>query len=360
MEPRLNAAVIGCGRMGAFTSDVMRRHAPPGWFPLSHAEAVAAHPELHLVGVADQSRGAAVRAAQVHGVADFGDDVQRLLDHARPALVTLATRTQGRAALIGQCLAAGVRALHVEKPLCNSMAEWQALSSRLDRGDVFVTYGALRRHLPVFRAAMAHAAAGELGPLREARVQFGAGSLFWTQTHAIDLLLWAAGGRRLLGVQAVLGDVQHGSRTHEVENDPEVLSATLVFEGGLTGIVSRAHGSDFVLSCRDGEIAVRGDGSAIDTYRCQPDSIYPTFAPLALNVPSGPGGTLAPISQLVDCVRQRPGAAEANRALRADMLLGQQVAFAFVQSYLEGSRLVDPSSVDDRLVVQARHGGRHA
>ena len=90
-----------------------------------------------------------------------------------------------------------MRALHVEKPLCNSMAEWQALVERLTREDAFVTYGALRRHLPVFRAALAHAQSGALGELREVRVQLGAGSLFWTQTHAIDLLLFAAGGRRL-------------------------------------------------------------------------------------------------------------------------------------------------------------------
>ena len=105
---------------------------------------------------------------------------------------------------------------------------------------------------------------------------------------------------------------------------------------------------------------MRGDGGAVDLYSCAPDTIYPAFTQLSLAQPAGPGGTLAPLTQLVDCLHGRPGAADANRLLRADMLLGQRVAFAMVQSHLEGSRLAAPDAVDDRLVVQARAGGRHA
>ncbi len=38
----ISAAVIGCGRMGAFTSEGVRRHAPRAWLPLAHAEAIGA------------------------------------------------------------------------------------------------------------------------------------------------------------------------------------------------------------------------------------------------------------------------------------------------------------------------------
>ena len=73
--------------------------------------------------------------------------------------------------------------------------------------------------MPRWRRAVRRA-----GELREVRVPLGAGSLFWTQTHAIDLLLFAAGGRRLLGVQALLGGVERGTHSHAVENDPQILS----------------------------------------------------------------------------------------------------------------------------------------
>ena len=360
MESRLKAAVIGCGRMGAFTSDVMRAHAPACWFPLSHADAIVAHPALTLAAFADSDVVAARRAAAAFGIGAFFDDPDRLLADIRPDIVTLATRTVGRADLIQRCIHGAVRALHVEKPLCNSMAEWHALHESLSSDAAFVTYGALRRHLPVYRAALTLAQSGEFGELREVRVQFGAGSLFWTQTHAIDLLLFAAAGRRLVGVQALLDGAVPGRHAHELENDPVVVSATLLFEGGLTGVVTRALGSDFVLGCVQAEIAVRGDGGVAELLRCREGAIYPTVEPLSLQLPDGGGGTLAPLSQLVDCLQGVPGAATANRALRADMLQGQRVAFAMFQSHVEGSRLLAPEAVADDIVIHARAGGRHA
>ena len=41
-------AVVGCGRMGAFPSDVIRRFAPACWLPLGHCEAMSAHPDIEL------------------------------------------------------------------------------------------------------------------------------------------------------------------------------------------------------------------------------------------------------------------------------------------------------------------------
>ena len=346
--------------MGAFTSALMRAHAPACWFPLSHADAITEHPALQLAGFADHDLAAARRAAQAFGVEAAYDDPDRLLAELRPELVTVATRTVGRADLIARCLEAGVRALHVEKPLCNSMVEWHGLRERFADDSVFVTYGALRRHLPIYRAALALATSGEFGALREVRVQFGAGALFWTQTHAIDLLLFAAGQRRVTGVQALLRGVEIGAHAHELLTDPVVVSSTLTFDDGLTGVVSQAHGSDFVLSCEHAEIAVRADGASADLYRCAEGAIYPAFSPLAPTLQDTPGGTLAPLSNLVDCLTGQPGAVAAKRVLRHDMLEGQRIAFAMFQSHLEQSRLVDPHTTADDIVIQARTGQRHA
>ncbi len=346
--------------MGAFTSALMREHAPACWFPLSHADAITGHATLQLAGFADQDLAAARRAAQAFGLNAAYDDPDRLLADLRPDLVTIATRTVGRADLIGRCLRAGVRALHVEKPLCNSMAEWHGLRQRFADESVFITYGALRRHLPIYRAALALAASGELGALREVRVQFGAGALFWTQTHAIDLLLFAAGSRRVTGVQALLRGVEIGTHSHELVTDPVVVSSTLTFDDGLVGVVSQAQGSDFVLGCERGEIAVRADGASADMYRCADGAIYPSFASLTLTMADTPGGTLAPLSHLVDCLDGQPNAHAANRVLRHDMLAGQRIAFAMFQSHQEQSRLVDPQDTADDIVILAQTGQRHA
>lgn len=363
MASGLKAAVIGCGRMGAFTNPAVRQHAPAVWFPLSHAEAIVAEPRLLLAAFGDHDLSAARRAGETFGVPAIYDDPQRLLDETRPDLVCLATRTVGRADLIARCAAAGVRAMHAEKPLCNSMREWHALRELLAGGRLRMTYGALRRHFPIYRAALEQATSGRHGELREVRVQLGAGALFWTQIHAIDLILFAAQGRRLTGVQARFDVVTGGTNPREVVNDPVVVSAMLYFEGGLAGVITRALGSDCIFSCTDAELAVRADGATIDVYRSPPGGGYPSHQALALPASAlhaGRGGSLAPIGLLADGLLGVPGSDEALHAIERDMLEGQRIAFAMLQSHLEGSRIVDPRSVADDIVIHARTGDRHA
>ena len=45
---KIKSAVIGCGRMGAFTSENVKKHAPKCWFPLSHIEALINCPDTFL------------------------------------------------------------------------------------------------------------------------------------------------------------------------------------------------------------------------------------------------------------------------------------------------------------------------
>ena len=50
------AAIVGCGRMGAFTSEGVLRHAPKCWFPLSHCESVIAHGGMEIAALAEGSK----------------------------------------------------------------------------------------------------------------------------------------------------------------------------------------------------------------------------------------------------------------------------------------------------------------
>src|SRR5437016_2023510 len=124
---RLKAAVIGCGRMGAFTNPRVRQYAPPFWMPLSHAEAMAAQPELSLMALCDSNAEQLARAQKEHGVSKGYSAYRKLIDEVKPDVLGIATRTRERPAIIEQALASGVRALHVEKPLCNSVAQLSRL-----------------------------------------------------------------------------------------------------------------------------------------------------------------------------------------------------------------------------------------
>jgi predicted dehydrogenase len=347
--------------MGAFTSDLLKRHAPPCWFPLNHAEAMRCHPRLHLRALCDRDPTALARAAAAHEIAATYTELEALLEEVRPALLGIATRTPGRADLIVTAINSGVRALHLEKPVCNGVRELDAVARSFAEHGTFVTYGALRRHLPPYRLARNLVESGRLGALREIRVQLGSGSLFWTHPHAVDLILHAAGDRAVAGVQARLAGIETGRSRVEIESDPVVVSATLHFRDGVAGHITQGLGADVVLSCTAGEIAVRADGWLVETYATRDGALYPTAAPYDGTWPTAePTGTLAPLSQLVECLDGDPGARARNAVVRQDLLAGQRIVFAMLQSHLEASRIVDPSMLDDAMFIRARTGSHYA
>jgi scyllo-inositol 2-dehydrogenase (NAD+) len=357
----LDAAVVGCGRMGAFTSAAVQKFAPSCWRPLAHAEAIRSHPALRLAALADNEPQALDRAALHYGIERRYLDPRRLFDEVRPALAGIATRTIGRAAILTHAVAAGTRALHIEKPLCNTMAELSQLESLFDRDDVFATYGTIRRLLRPYRGAFAGAASGRWGELREVQVNLGRGALYWTHPHSVDLLLAATAGRDVQAVQARLSGVERGAHALEIDSDPVIESASVWFDGGIEGRITRSPGSDLVLACADAQIAVEADGRSASLYAPEGDDPYPTRRPLACDgVPDGPGGTLAPLSQLVACLQGNAAAQAANATVRNDILRGQRILFAFVQSHAQGGRAVTLDDVDPGWAVLARSGNRYA
>lgn len=357
----MKAAVVGCGRMGAFTSAGVRQYAPSAWLPLAHAEAIVAHGGLELAALCDASADNLARAQAAYGNPPGYTDVEALARDVRPDLVGIATRTIGRAAIIQILFEHGTRAFHIEKPLCNSVAELGAIERIFAQDDVFATYGAVRRYFHIYAYAVAMAHSGQFGELLEVRANFGPGALYWVQPHAVDLILYAARGRQVEGVQARLLDVREGDVPGVIASDPVVGAASIWFEGGLAGHIGRAPGFDLMLSCARGEIAVRSDGRRIDLLVQRGDDPY-LVAEIDSPVPlaEGPQGALAPITQLVACLRSDSAAMAANRINKRDILLGQAISFAMVESHRQGSRIVTFDDVAADLVVMAKTGGNYA
>lgn len=357
----MKAAVIGCGRMGAFTSAGVRRYAPPAWLPLAHAEAITAHGGLELAALCDANPDNLARALATYGNPAGYADVEALAREVRPDLVGIATRTIGRAAIIQTFFEHGTRAFHVEKPLCNSVAELRALEAILGRDDVFATYGAVRRYIHIYAQAVAMAHSGDFGELLEVRANFGAGALYWVQPHAVDLILFAAQGRAVEGVQARLLGVEPGDAPAVIANDPVVGAASIWFEGGLAGHIGRAPGLDLMLSCASGEVTVRSDGRRIDLLVQRGDDPYLVAETHAGPFTgAGPQGALAPITQLAACLSGDTEAIAANRANKRDILTGQEISFAMVESHLAMSRIVTFDDIAPELAVMAKTGGNYA
>lgn len=356
---KLASAVIGCGRMGAFTSESVRQYAPKFYFPLSHAEAIKAHPRLELVAMCDSDAHNLHRAAEHYRIKRRYTDVLQMVDDVGPSLLGLATRTFGRADIIEAVVGRGVKAIHTEKPLCNSMSELNRLSEIFQQDDLFITWGAIRRFLGVYQQAVALAESGLYGNLLEVRVNMGSSALYWTHPHSIDLILFATRGRAVDKVQARLGDLENTLTRTRVENDPRVIAATIYFKDGVTGHITQAMGVDFVLSCENAEITVRADGHGLELYSPS-EGAYPLVSPLPIQESKSLHGTLAPISQLVSCLDGNEDSIQSNSLLKRSILNAQLICFAMLQSHLECSKPVDLLSIDPDLEIMAKTFGRYA
>lgn len=355
MSTRYRGAIIGCGRMGAFTSETMLKHAPECWHPLNHAEAMRANPGVELVALCDINPRTLEAAGRAHGVERLFVDREAMMKEILPDILAIATRTIGRTELIESALSHGLRAIHSEKPLCNSVAELERLQSHLSRSDLFFTFGTIRRFFPLFVQARELAMSGRYGSIREVRVALGPGTLYWTHPHSLDLILFAAGERTLEGVQARLGEaVMEGD---VLVSDPIVESATLYFSGGVTGHITRATGYSFTISCEAAEIIVSRDGARLSILTCPEGDIYPEL----VLYPSprendGPGGSFGAINQLASCLSGHQQAIAANSEIKRHIILGQKIAFSMVQSHREGSRILNYGDVDTGMKILARSG----
>ena len=358
----MKAAVVGCGRMGVFTSESIRQYAPSCWLPQSHADAIAAHPDLSMAALCDPNADTLARASALYPRAEIFTDYRSLLDRFTPAVAGIATRTAGRATIIRDFASAGTRALHVEKPLCNSVAELVELETCFERSDFFVTYGTLRRFFGIYAHAVDIANSGRLGELREIRVDAGSGPLLWTHPHSIDLILFAAGERRPVSVQAIFGEIVDGETPGTVENDPEVLSASIWFEDGIAGHFGRSMGSAVHLHCARGTVSVLANGARVTISELVGEDPYPvqTLAEPLEALPHGPGGSLAPISQLVGCIRGDETAIAANRKVKRDILLGQRILFAMLGSARSFGALYSLWDLDADMAIRGRTGEFYA
>lgn len=353
---RLHAAVIGCGRMGAVTSESIRNFAPSAWLPLSHADAVAAQPDLELVGLCDivpeLLTSACSRFAGVSGYADYRD----LLDVLRPAVVTIATRTPERPAIIADAVAAGARGLHMEKPLCNSVAQLTQLESLLAAPSLVCTFGTLRRYMPIYSRALDLARHADYGELHQVQVNMGKAPLLWTHPHSLDLLLFFAGDREVKRVSAQFAEGSVERQGSRLDGDPVVLSVLVEFDDGMTGLIGQTGGCDVLLASSNGVISVESDGRRVRIKHS--DGNDPYWDGLKTEEPDGsPGGTRLALDRLVDGLN---GNAQQTLADKRAILTGQRLLLACGQSYLAGGGAVDPNELDPDLVITGRSGTRYA
>jgi scyllo-inositol 2-dehydrogenase (NAD+) len=356
---QLRGAVIGCGRMGAFTSKLMLKWAPIFWHPLSHCEAIATHPNVDLVAVCDIDIKQIERVQKKFlGVSGFYN-FKELIDNVKPDILGVATRTNDRTRIIEYAEIMGVRGLHLEKPLCNSVIELESIARIFESSKLVCTYGTLRRYLPIFLRARDLVRSGRFGPLLELQACFGSAPLMWSHPHSFDLLSFFAEDIEITSVSAHFKDEGVFRQGAFLDGDPIVKSVTIEFASGVTGLITQAGGHDVILTCRDGSVTVESGARRI---RCR-ESLGegdPYWDSLAVDDFVGSsGGTALAIERLVLGIRDQTlkSIVEDKNAI----LAGQRALFASVQSHIEAGRAVSPRNLDPNLRISGRNSlGKYA
>jgi scyllo-inositol 2-dehydrogenase (NAD+) len=351
----LTVAVVGCGRMGARTADTLRAAVPKGWLPLNHAEAVASLPGLRLVACCDRDPAMAEEAAGRYGGTPY-TDYRDILAKGVPDIVTIATRTEGRAAMIAACAEAGARAIHAEKPLCRNIEEGEAAANAVIRNKVAFSFGTTRRYMGAYRRARDIVQSGRFGKERQLLLHFRAGPLQWTHPHSVDLAMFFAGDTEPETAQAAL--IKPETWDGKVlDADPNLAMGLLRFASGFTALLTTAPGCDASVICEKGIVNVLADGAAIECRAPTPGKGAAYFDAVENEeIPSGPSGLQVALSELRDAIlKGTPSSGGIHLALG-----GQRALFALALSGLNNGTEISLRDVPRNFTVTGRSGDLYA
>jgi predicted dehydrogenase len=207
---QLRLGIVGCGAVAE------RYHLP----------AVAACPDVRLVGLADPRRERAAELAEQYGAELVAVDAAELLGVIDAAIVATPNSLHAEAATV---LARGGVHVLIEKPLARTAAECDAIADAVAAGGVVAAVGHDFRHFPVAQTARALLAGDIAGDVASAellqsaggnwphtsadaftRDRMGGGVLIDFGVHMLDLLGWWLGP---LEVESYRDDAEGGVET---------------------------------------------------------------------------------------------------------------------------------------------------
>lgn len=352
---RLRAAVIGCGRMGALTTERTRGSVPKIWMPLSHADAISSIDDLQLVAMCDTSAEQVSKAIDAHpGAVGYTDHLE-MLDEVRPDVVGIATRTEGRCEIIRDCAIHGVCGIHAEKPLARSLVEAAIALTALREHGVGFTFGAVRRYMAPYVLARDVLQSGEIGELRQIVVEHGSDMLLWGHPHSVDLAGFFCPGKKVSRVQSRLRIEPKTVSRHGVDSDPIVDMAFLEFEHGVSAIITAGHGFNARIYGTSGSVTVVGDGTRVELRHKvagRPYELEHRDLPFSSTI----SGTQQAFLNLVSYIND----GKATGLSVEDIEQVHRVLFAMAISELERGTAINPVDVPPDFFVSGRFGDLYA
>jgi predicted dehydrogenase len=282
------AAIIGLGFIGAgdpVSGDAIGQKVSD--LEGTHAQALAAHPQVQLVTGASRDEGRRTRFEKRTGIDKTYADWRELLAAEKLDIVSVATNSPYHAEITAACAEAGVRAVFCEKPIATRLSDAdRALRACREHGTLLAVNHQRRWH-PLWRTVADEIRAGVIGDVYHVVVHWPTGRLGNVGTHWFDALGMLLGAE----AQAVSGTfdpVVHPDCRGSEYCDPGGWGI-VAFSGGIKAFIHGPQEAEFPLVLRVagslGQLTLRGNCASVELWSGDKRSIAaPSGGPNAIEL----------------------------------------------------------------------------
>ncbi len=198
------AGIVGLGFIGA--GDQVSGDAIGGQkvtnLDGTHVQALCKHPRIKLVSGSSRDQGRRDRFEQRIGARTY-PDWREMITKEELDIVSIATYSPQHAEVAIFAAQQGVKVVYCEKPIATRPDDARRMIAACEKTGTLLVINHNRRFNPNYRKLRDFIAAGSLGQLTSANLQWGGGRLGNVGTHIIDALAMLT-GRKLVGVSGTL------------------------------------------------------------------------------------------------------------------------------------------------------------
>ncbi|MDQ3813097.1 MAG: Gfo/Idh/MocA family oxidoreductase, partial [Armatimonadota bacterium] len=319
-----------------------------------HGHAYQALEECHLVACADIVDENARAFAETFGVERTFTDYKAMLAEAELDMVSICTWMHLHEPMVLAACAAGVKAIHCEKPMAHTWGGARRMAAAAAQAGVQLTFNHQRRYGAPFVMAKQLLDSGEIGDL--ARLECECGNIYDSGTHFIDMFSFFNGEQPARWVLAQI-DYRQENRVFgaHCENQQVVLTE---YANGVFGLIMTGAGGNTPVGCID---KLMGSEGVIEVgvahgppLRYRPSGSKEWIVPDTKGESiHGPGFIDRAIADVVSCLREgRKCQLDASHAL-----IATEIIFGAYESSRHRGRVDFPLEIEDNPLAAMVESG---
>lgn len=188
-----NAGIIGLGFIGGadqVSGDALGQQVVD--LDGTHFVALSSHPQIDLVCGSSRDAGRRSRFEQRSGAKTYSD-WREMLATEKLDVVSVATYAPQHAEMVIEAALAGAKAIFCEKPIAQTVPDGERMLAACEESGTLLVINHNRRFNPQYRRLREFIAAGKLGQITSASLQWGSGRLGNVGTHMIDAVQMIVG-----------------------------------------------------------------------------------------------------------------------------------------------------------------------